>query len=240
MTTRTAALALVAVILLAGCFGSPGSPTDTDGSGPGIGTPEQSATSTPYPAPGVGPETLNNATALLDAYQGSMTNVGFVATVRSSNRTAVYTYARDGSRTIDRDNGSTVIWTNGSASVTRTVNDGNATYSRPSGELSDRTMTRFSRLESLITSGAFERTGTTACGDTTCVVLAADGSIGGNYRNFTAELHVDRSGVIHHLDAEYVRAMDDRQFDYEFTVTQVGTESLERPDWVAEGLDSLE
>ena len=232
MTTRTAVLALVAVVLLSGCFGlggSDGTPTD-----------QATPTATPLPqAPGVGAETIENVTALTEAYRGSTSNVGFVLAVEANGSATTYTYATDGTRLIEREDGSGEIWSNDSIAVRRQSDGGDVTYDRPSvDDLSVGSLLQLSRLEELLTSARYERDGTTACGDTRCVVFTADGSIGGNYRNFTAEIHVDDSGVIHTFDAEYVRTFDDRSFEFHLTVEDLGRSSVDRPDWVEEGLSS--
>jgi len=237
MEKRTAVPLLLVVVILAVFFGAPGLLSGEDPNGPG---PEGTPTDTPLPqAPGVGPETLENVTALLETYRGSMTNVGFVAEARTTNATTVYTYARNGSRMIEQQNGSRVLWTNGTVTLAREESGGNVTYSRPpAAALSVERLTRASRFEVLLTAAGYERDGTAPCGDTTCVVLTATGSGESPYRNFTAEVHVDRTGVIHRFEAEYVRDFDDRQFDLEFVVTQLGKESIARPDWVGEGLNA--
>lgn len=237
METRTAVPLLLVVVILAVFFGAPGLFSGDDPNGPG---PNATPTATPLPqAPGVGSEALENVTALLETYNGSMTNVGFVAETRTGNATTVYTYARNGSRMIERQNGSRVLWTNGTVALARNETGGSVTYSRPPDAfLSTAVLTRSSRFEALLTAARYERDGTAPCGGTTCVVLTAEGSSGSPYRNFTAEVHVDRTGVIHRFDAEYVRTLDDRHFDLEFTVTQLGRESIARPDWVDEGLNA--
>ena len=61
--------------------------------------------------------------------------------------------------------------------------------------------------------------------------------VGGTVRNVTAEVHVDPRGVIRTLDAEWVRSTDGRTFDFRFAVEEVGTSSVDRPDWVSEALN---
>jgi hypothetical protein len=68
-------------------------------------------------------------------------------------------------------------------------------------------------------------------------VLTATRSIGDILRNVTAEVHVDPQGVVRTLDAEWVRSTDDRRFHFRFTVEEVGTSSVDRPDWVPGALN---
>lgn len=238
MKTRTVAIGVFAVLLVAVFFGAPGLFGGDD--------PGQNATPTPEgepiaQAPGVGDETLENVTNLLEFYRGSMTNVGFVAEAESTSGTTVYTYARDGSRLVEQENGSLVTWTNGTVAFTREVTDGNATYRRPENiSVSAERLTRYNRFEALLTAARYERDGTSQCGDTTCVVLTANGSSGGPYENFTATVHVDETGVIYRFDADYLRTIDDRSFDLTFSVTRLGKQSIERPDWVGEATNSTE
>jgi hypothetical protein len=232
MTTRTVVLALVAVVLLSGCFGGSG----------GTPTAEPSPTPTPLqPAPGVGAETLENVTGLVESHRDVLVEEGFVVEFREGNQTVTSTYATDGSRLIERGDGSSVIWGNESVAVERTTENGDVTYQRlPPDSLTADDLISISRLRERLTSARYERDGTTPCGDTTCVVLTAEGSIGGNLQNFSAEVHVDRRGVIHMLDAEWVRTMDDRQFEFQFTLEELGTSPVDRPDWVGEALDRTE
>jgi hypothetical protein len=240
MKTRTVALGVFTVVALAVVFGAPGLfGSDAPDSDPNV-TPTPTERSM-HGAPGVGTETLENVTALLEAYRGSMTNVGFVAEANATGSRTVYTYARGGSRLVEAASGSRVIWTNGTASLMRDASGDNVTYRRPSEvSLSTDTLTRYNRFEALLAAARYERDGTTPCGDTTCVVLTAEGSPGGPFENFTATAHVDETGVIHRFDAEYVRTTDDKQFDLAFSVTRIGVESIDRPDWVDEGLESVE
>jgi len=234
MTARAGVFALVLVVVLAGCFGNPGA-TPTDRTDPTSGPSNPSPTA--LGPVGVTNGTLSNVTALLDQYEGSLTNVGFVAEVRADNETIEYTYATDGSRMVRVDDGSTVIWTNGTASLMREVNGSNVTYSAPpEGVPSVAMLAQTSRIRSLLVAARYERSGTTQCGNNTCIVLTDVGSR--NYENFTAEVRVDRFGVIHRFDAEYVRSTDGTRFEYLFTIRQLRTSSIDRPSWVEEGLNS--
>lgn len=239
-------VAVVALLVLAGCFGGASptpTPTPTDGDNGGInpstGTNEGAPDLAP---PGIPGGTLENVTALLSAHESALVDRGFVAEARSADRTFRYAVASTGgTRLIDASDGTTAIWTNGSASVARLPNDDGAQYARPSeSTLSDGGMTRVSRLRALLTAGRYDRTGTTDCGETTCVVLTAERSTSERYRNFSVTVHVEESGVIRSLDAEYVLAENGVETDYAFSVRQVGNVTVERPDWVAEGLDSLD
>jgi hypothetical protein len=236
MRTRTVALGVLAVVLLAIIFGAPGL---FGGDGPETNT-TGTPTATPLPqAPGVGAETLENVTALVRAHRGSMSNVGFVAQARLNDDTVTYSYATDGSRLVEREDGSGTIWGDGDVAYERTTEDGTVSYERlPGGAVELDTLLQYSQIRERLSSGRFERDGTTPCGDTTCVVLTANRSIGGNYRNFTGELHVDSTGVVHMLEVEWVRTSDDRAFEYRFTVEELRKLTLERPDWVDEAENS--
>jgi hypothetical protein len=238
MKRRTAALGVLALVLVVVFFGAPGL---FGGDDPGSNTTPTPNPNSTVQVPGVEDGVLTSVPDLLDTYRASMTNIGFVAEVRSTSGPTQYVYARDGSRMVDQGNGSRVVWTNGTVSLAREVSDGNVTYSRPSNRtLSTATLTRSPRFEELLSQARYERTGTTPCGDTTCVVLGAEGSSVAAWQNFTATVYVDGTGVIHRFDASYFRTTDNRTIAQEFTVTQIGNASIERPDWVEEGLDSIE
>jgi hypothetical protein len=229
MTTRTAVLALVAVVLLAGCFGGSG----------GTPTEEPTPTGTPLPqAPGVGAETIENVTAMLEAYRGSMSNVGFVAEARLNDGNVTYAYGADGSRLVERQDGSEAIWDDGDVAYERTAEGSEVSYERlPDGVELD-TLLQTSQLRERLTSARYERDGTTPCADTTCVVMTADGSTGGTLEGFTAELHIDRTGVIHSLEANWTRVRDDQSFEFRYAVEEIPRSSIERPDWVDEAMNS--
>jgi hypothetical protein len=237
VTTRGVAAGLVLAVLLAGCFGSPGA-TPTPERSP-TATPERSPTPTPVqPPPGVGNGSLEDVDALLGSHRQSLTGVGFVAEVRIDGRTTRYAYATDGSRLIDRVNGSTTTWGNDTVAVRRTAGGGEVAYERiPIEDLSVDGFLVTTQLRERLTSASYERNGTTSCGDATCVVLTATRGIGGTVRNVTAEVHVDPQGVIRALDAEWVRSTDGQAFTFRFTVEEVGTSSVDRPDWVPEALN---
>lgn len=229
MTARGVAAALVVAVLLAGCFGSPGATP----------TPEQSPTPTPIQsAPGVGNDSLENVDALLASHRETMTGTGFVAEVRIDGGTTRYAYATDGSRLIDRVNGSTTTWGNDTVAVQRTAEGGDVAYGRvPTEDLTVDGFLVTSQLRERLTSARYERNGTTPCGDATCVVLTATRDVGDAVRNVTAEVHVDPRGVVRTLDAAWVRNADARAFAFRFTVEEVGTSSIARPDWVPEALN---
>jgi len=227
VTTRGIAAGLAFAVLLAGCFGAPG------------GTPTAERTPTPArPPPGVGNGSLEDVDALLASHRESMTEAGFVVEIRLDGRTTRYAYATDGSRLIDRVSGSATTWGNDTVAVQRTTGGDDVAYRMiPAEDLSVDGLLVTTELRERLTSASYERNGTTACGDTTCVVLTATRSIGAAVRNVTAEVHVGPGGVIRTLDAEWVRSTDDRAFAFRFTVEEVGTSSVDRPDWVSEALN---
>lgn len=238
MNSRGTTGAIVVVVLLAGCFGGPGggSPTDT-----GL---TQSPTATVGPqAPGIPGRTLENVSALLETHNHTLNDAGFVLNVTANNRTYRYRVASEGStRSIESNDGSVALWSNGTVSVSRRTTEDGVVYEEPGRDLSAERMTRVSRLEALLTSAPFKRSGTTECDGVPCIELHADGSTGDTYTNFTADVRIDTDGVIRFFEAEYVRSGEEGSApsDYRYEVIELGDVSSDRPDWIEEALAQLE
>lgn len=233
--------AVVLLVLLAGCFG--GSP-DATPSGTSI---QQSPTDSPSPtvgvtAPGVD-STLDNVTALMYTHNRSLYASGFVLEVSSGDRTLSYRVASDGStRSIEASDGSIELWGNESVRVLRRATDDGVVYEPAGNELSPDRMTRLSRLEALLTTAAFARTGTTDCGSGTCVSLHANSSTNQRYANFTADLEVDTDGVVRSLSAEYETADQEGSEPsvYRYEVVQLGDVAPTEPDWIGAALAEID
>lgn len=224
-STRSASAALVVALLaLAGCSMPFDAPTDG---------PAQQAAS----PPGVESGTLTNVSALLAAHVDSLGASGYrleTATVGVQRMTYVVESNYSSYRVIPGPNSSNPpVWANESLTAARMSSGGETTYQRPPRFWpSRRQMSGADVLGAMFQGADFDRAGTAACGDRTCVVLSATNH--SRYAAFEAKAVVDGSGVVRRFDAAYTLELENRTItnDYRHRVVRTGNVSVERPSWV--------
>lgn len=226
-------LALVPVLLLAGCLGGLSAETG----------PSDSTDVSPEEVPGITNGTLSNASALLEANQNTVTTDGAILQINQSademNIDARFvigagfsTHSLSASGTL-RDNQSTSIdqWSNETTQFVRTSSDEETNYRVLDGH--EKQLTIFSSVQEFLSTGDFAVANETARDG--LVVLTADSasetatSIADPGR-FEGRLVVSESGQIHNFSVTLTRAGERVSFSYE--LRQAGVESVPKPDWV--------
>lgn len=239
MTRRTLVLVALAVVVLAGCLGGPGTETTTtptDGTG--------TATVSSEDVPGVSDGALANATALTRANEAGLTEAGGTARIRRDGPSGLATarlvvgaeratYRLTSSRSADGDAIDTDIWSNESRRVIRMSSDGDSNY-----RVVDRRDDRLNVLTGVtdyLEAGDF-----TAANESTgngTVVFTADEFVPpsdghGRFTNvssFTGRLVVGESGLIHALSVSATDEQGTESYSYELLGT--GVDRVAKPDW---------
>jgi uncharacterized protein YciI len=226
-----AVLALVAALLLAGCFG-----------GPATTGPDDSADISPEQYPGVTNGTLSNASALIEANRNAVTTDGAILQVNQSSgemdidaRLVVganfSTYSLSGSGTVS-DNQSTTIdqWSNETTQFVRTASDAETNYRVLDGH--DDRLSMLSSVGEFLSAGDFDVANETA-GEGMVVLTADSASAASTWSDpdrFDGRLVVSESGLIQNLSVTLTRAGENVSYTYE--LRQAGVETAPRPDWI--------
>lgn len=233
---RTSALAVALLLVVAGCAGF-----DPLGE-QAVGSP-----------PGVENGTITNHSALVSAHVTELTERGFVLTTRDGRIryaaepgfAAFCATSRQSAREREYS-----LWGNETMAIAREydTNDGTSSYwllSRRQAMRAeevgfDHHAERYSRTRY---TGAnvldfarhltFNRTGTTECGATQCLVLRGQGR--DPDANASARMLVDDRGVVHEFELAFTTSHGRRVHVY-VRLVRLGGVSVERPDWVERGL----
>lgn len=231
MQQHKVVLALVPVVVLAGCIGGLGAEAD----------PSQSAAVSPEEVPGVTNGTLSNASELLEANQNAVTTTGAIIQInQSSERRTVDARLVVGanisthslSATV-RDNQATTIdqWSNETTQFVRMSTAEETNYHVRNGH--DDRLTLLSSTEQFVSAGNFEVSNETT-GDGT-VILTADSTSDANTSptddaQFDGRIVVSEDGQIQNLSV--TRMQDGEQVSYRYELRQAGVDSVPRPNWV--------
>jgi hypothetical protein len=254
-------LVAVALVVLAGCGGSPGPE-------PGDVTADQ-PTATPAPSPaGLSMETVTDARSLAASHRERLDShshtIDYQRTLRydngtvfsrtnethriGSNGTASYETDIDGTKPLflGRQPGSVQSWSNESVTVSVISTNESTTYQRQRNRLRRAT---FDDVYALYTSFDLTVTGRTGTGDETRFHLASRAptesgiGVGSNTsRNTTLTAAVDGDGVLRHYSLTYTATFDNRTLQATETlrVRDVGETTVPRPEWVDTALDETE
>lgn len=241
MTRTICWIAVVGVVVLAGCMGGPGgAPTATEQTGDGLTNASSAA------VPGVADGTLSNATALATAHSDALTSDGGNVSVTEDAETTsgsfqyslssdVETYSLTG--THQRTDGPTVdvsLWSNESVRIARQSADGEDHY-----RVVDRRRERPSGLDGLseyLAAGDFTVANESTGNGT--VVLTADESAStadshgrfADAETFSGRLVVEESGLVRNLTVE--ASVDGEVRSIRYAVTETGVDSVAAPAWV--------
>lgn len=260
MTGHKAATLLVLTVLLAGCqLGGPG--TDAD-----VSTADGNGTATEGPfgdaslPPGVDESGVSDVDALMAAHSSTMNgtsatvDIGFHLTVNESGRNvsllAKETPGGDrGWLRADLANGVGTYYTADGTTYYREVVDGRASYGTTDGVSAIPERPRFGadeRIRTAIESAEWTPVGTVGRDGQTVLefrAISVDPPNVNATENATVSssgrLLVDSDGVVHHVEVETTVEQDGETVRYGITVSlsDVGSTTIERPDWVdnAEG-----
>ena len=239
-------VALVLVVLLAGCGSvvDTGAGPETDASGTLTPAPVPEVTATPVPLPpGVAEGGVVDADRLVDAHRSALQGQSYTLRVRLRVNEDLYTrlvrvetptryYSHD---VIGGNRGNVTQFATGPSVYTRSAFAGVVRYDRLDNAYSPESRTvRLSRL--------FLQVGEAAVIETT-----VDGRpafvVRGTYpvhpeserlRNVSVRAVVEPSGLIRSLNASYVRtgARGPANVTRSFAYSEVGSTTVERPDWV--------
>ena len=231
---HTVLLALVPVLLTAGCMGILGGETE----------PSDSTTASADRIPGVTNGTLSNASALVEANRNAVTTDGAILHVNESSaemdidaRLAVgagfSTYSLSASGTIGDGQYTTIDqWSNETTQFVRTSADEETNYRVLDGP--EKRLTSLSEIYGFLSTGEFEVTNQTT--DDGLIVLTADNASNADTstpapERFDGRLVVDESGQIHSLSVTLTRGGE--QVSYNYTLAQAGVERVPKPAWTA-------
>jgi hypothetical protein len=233
VTRLKVVLALVPILLLAGCIGGLGAETQ----------PSDSTASSPEEVPGVTNGTLANDSALIQANRKAVTTNGATVQINQSSREMnidarlviganLSTYRLSGSGTVSPDEETSIDkWSNETMQFVRTSSGEQTNYRVLEGH--DDRLTMLSSMETFLAAGNFEVANETT--DDGMVVLTADSASPAdtsmaNLEQFEGRLVVNESGQIQ--DFTVTLTQDGDQVSYSYELQQVGVESVQKPDWV--------
>lgn len=255
MTNRAiAAVALAAVLVLAGCGGT-GAPGAS-------GTTESPSEQTP--PPGVADGTLTDASALVDAHGDTLLDTGYAYSLSvvgsQPNRTANVTfrdYATVGPdlstyQSQSRQTGTgpttvTTIWSNGSVTLSRLQTESETRYSTAQDAQIRSRVTGESVLEGYLRGGNYTVAGTEQRDSRTLTRLTADEYVKqtdesmpapSNVSAFDATVLADGAGRIHSVNVSMRQQTPSGtlSLDVNYTLRRVGSVAVARPDWVESAL----
>ena len=226
-------LALVPVLVLAGCIGGPG--VEQGPSDPTNVSADQ--------VPGVSNGTLSNASALVAANQKAVTTNGAILQVnQSSDRMTIAarlvigadfsTYSLSGTGSAGDDTSTAIDqWSNETTQIIRTSSDGQTNYQVLAGH--DDRLTILSPVTQFLSAGDFEVANDSSSDGT--VVLTADNVSAASTsmpdaESFDGRLVVNESGQIQNLSVTVTRSGETVSYSYE--LRQAGVESVAKPDWI--------
>ncbi|WP_232700964.1 DUF7537 family lipoprotein [Halobacterium wangiae] len=227
-------LAVVALLVTAGCLGAGAPATDSPEQTPADGFP-----------PGVTADGVENATALLDAHSSVLADPGYtfrVAVASDRTENGSYTGRTKGDEfrlnaEFGRDDGTLAVdtWANDSVVLTRVAHGDETQFDqreRHDGAAEPWT----AQLERVLAAGDFEVTDRYVEDGRTVLALDANRTRpthDGAYQSYRAHAVVDLDGRVHELntttEAESESGSWTRALDFELTT--VGVDSVERPEW---------
>lgn len=235
MKRQVVLVALVPVLLLAGCMG--GLTGDSD--------PSNSTTVSAERAPGITNGTLANASALVEANRDAVTTDGAILRINESSdemdidaRLAVgaglSTHSLAASGRIGGQQSTTIDqWSNETTQFVRTSADGETNYRVLDGP--EEELTGLSAIYGFLSTGEFEVANRTT--DDGLIVLTADSASNVDtstsaLEQFDGRLVIAESGQIHSLSVTLVR--DGEQVSYRYELQQAGVERVPKPNWLAD------
>jgi hypothetical protein len=257
---RVVPLLLVALVLLAGCTAAPGAQTTSE---PTTASPSPGASTTPSVpngtvAPGVTNDGVENASALLEAHESALRERGFelavertmgagnqTVEIRQRHRVApnVRQVRTNATSRIAGDRTSYRSWINETMTrmITQTVAGDETRYRvppvGPAGETGrerrHRRIVETDQTEELLRGGEFEVTGVTTDGPRLYTLVGAEFPTTERYGERDVRLSVSTDGVIYRLTADGETA-DGSGYAFNYTLSTLGVDSVERPDWVAD------
>jgi len=233
VTRLKVVLALVPILLLAGCIGGLGAETQ----------PSDSTDSSPEQIPGVTNGTLANDSALVQANRKAVTTNGAIVQINQSSREMnidarlviganLSTHSLSGSGVASPDEETSIDkWSNETTQFVRTSSGEQTNYRVLEGH--DDRLTMLSSMETFLAAGNFEVANETT--DDGMVVLTADSASPAdtsmaNLEQFEGRLVVNESGQIQ--DVTVTLTQDGDQVTYSYELQQVGVERVQKPDWV--------
>lgn len=268
-----AAVAVAALVLLAGCGGADQTATESPGmggespEGTAEGTPTASATSTPTPsdpfagvsmAPGTTEDGVTNASELLAAHASALdgrsvtVDMDFTLEVNGSGQNVSFRgkVTPDDDRgwmRIDLQDGTGTYYTESGTTYQKVVQNGETSYGTTTSVSAIPTKPRFGadiRIRSAITAanwtatGVVERDGEQLIRyEATDVDLPDSVNVSGDTTTETSgTLLVGEDGAVHYVAVHTRVESSDETVVYsiEVDLTDVGSTTVERPDWVDE------
>lgn len=253
---------VVLVLLVAGCFGGTGTPTE----GPGSPTEAPTATATPTATavsfedvsqpPGVDRSGVTDVDGLVSAHAATLTgtsatvDLSFYLAVNGSERNVSLTgkVVPDGDRgwmEVGLPDGVGTYYTADGTTYVRKRVDGDVQYGTTDQVSAIPETPRFGtdeRVRTAIAAAEWEPVGTVERDGRTLLAFQASSvdppnvnTSGDTTVNSSGRLLVDERGVVHHVSVRTTVEQPDGSVTYalEVSLTGVGSTTIEEPDWIS-------